>query len=98
MVAIIGSILAAYVAPGCNDSVASPPITVGPALAAGGSHTCELTSAGAAFCWGVWGQLGTDGTATPTTPVAVSGGLRFSALATGGSHTCALTGAGAAYC
>ena len=69
-------------------------------LAAGLEHTCALTTGGAAYCWGRndAGQLG-DGSGTNTsTPVAVSGGLTFSAIAAGFWHTCGLTTAGAVYC
>jgi alpha-tubulin suppressor-like RCC1 family protein len=71
------------------------------ALAAGAGHTCGLTSTGAAYCWGLnWaGQLGTRSTTDRlSTPVAVSGGLSFSAISTGANHTCGLTGSGEAYC
>ena len=69
-------------------------------VSAGLLHTCGLTSAGAAYCWGDYngGTLGTAPPANPGVPGAVSGGLSFSALATGGHHTCGLTGAGMAYC
>src|SRR5439155_467404 len=70
------------------------------ALAAGAVHTCGVTSAGAAYCWGsnFDGQLGTGSTTDSPIPVLVSGALQFSALAAGGSHTCGLTSSGAAYC
>lgn len=63
-------------------------------------HTCGLTSAGAAYCWGnnSYGQLGTGDTTRRATPVAVSGGLTFTGLSTGSHHTCGLTLSGAAYC
>jgi alpha-tubulin suppressor-like RCC1 family protein len=70
-------------------------------LAAGGSHTCGLTSGGAAYCWGynIDGEVG-DGTTTnpQLTPTPVAGGLTFTSLALGWSHTCGLTSGGAAYC
>jgi alpha-tubulin suppressor-like RCC1 family protein len=61
---------------------------------------CGLTSSGAAYCWGdnFYGQLGTGSTVGSYAPVAVAGGLSFSALALGWGHTCGLTSSGAAYC
>src|SRR5262245_65638762 len=55
-------------------------------LAAGSGHTCALASSGAAYCWGgyLYGELGTGSTPRSTIPVAVSGGLSFSALAARG--------------
>jgi Regulator of Chromosome Condensation (RCC1) repeat protein len=61
------------------------------ALVAGARHTCALTSAGLAYCWGQggFGQLGDGSQSTArTTPVAVAGGLSFSALTAGGFYTC----------
>ena len=80
-------------------------------VAAGGAHTCALTSSGAAYCWGR-GESGQLGIASPSglcpiddqvfpcrlIPVAVQGGLVFTALDAGGEHACGLTGAGSAYC
>jgi alpha-tubulin suppressor-like RCC1 family protein len=63
-------------------------------------HTCALTAAGAAYCWGSndFGQLG-DGTLEDSTaPVPVAGGFHFASISAGGRHTCALTTSGAAYC
>ncbi|MBN9366115.1 MAG: IPTL-CTERM sorting domain-containing protein [Comamonadaceae bacterium] len=71
------------------------------AIAAGTSHTCALTTAGAVHCWGnnSYGQLGDGSTANRLTPVAVSGlGSGVAAIAVGGSHSCALTTAGAVRC
>jgi alpha-tubulin suppressor-like RCC1 family protein len=86
-------------------TVTMPPLTFA-SISAGFVHTCALTGAGAAYCWGhnFYGQLGNSTTTDPAVPTsiptAVSGDLSFSALATsqGDSHTCALTGSGMAYC
>jgi len=69
-------------------------------IATGAFHTCGLTGAGTAYCWGdnSTGQLGDGTTADRTVPTAVSGGHTFSTIAAGAFHTCGLTGAGTAYC
>jgi alpha-tubulin suppressor-like RCC1 family protein len=67
-----------------------------------GRHTCGLTGAGSAYCWGEnpFGALGDGSTGDRAAPVQVSGGLAFEQVVAGGflGHTCGLTSAGPAYC
>jgi alpha-tubulin suppressor-like RCC1 family protein len=71
-------------------------------ISAGGSHTCALTPAGTAYCWGLnsFGNLGTGGFSSSLipVPVAMPQGVTFSAISAGYFHTCAITSAGALYC
>ena len=62
--------------------------------------SCERLPSGSVYCWGrgATGTLGNGGTTDASTPVAVSGGLTFSALAVGtAAHECGLVGT-TAYC
>jgi alpha-tubulin suppressor-like RCC1 family protein len=80
-----------------NDSV--PRVVTGgltfTQVAAGAYHTCALTAAGAAYCWGNNGngQLGNNATTSTNAPVAVSGGLTFTSISPGYSHTCGVAAA-----
>jgi alpha-tubulin suppressor-like RCC1 family protein len=70
-------------------------------LAAGDSHTCMVTAAGAVRCWGSnqFGQLGNATTGMTSLPVEtepIPEGA--AALAAGKDHTCALNAGGAVYC
>jgi alpha-tubulin suppressor-like RCC1 family protein len=62
-----------------------------------GSHSCGLTAAGAAYCWGYNGngQLGNNSTTPSDVPVAVAGGHVFVQIDAGAEHTCAVTGVSA---
>ena len=74
------------------------------AVSGGGWHSCGRTISGAAYCWGMnsAGQLGSGAQANwksgSKTPVAVAGGLTFTAVSAGSDHSCGVTTTGAAYC
>lgn len=104
---------AALLLGGCGDDAqpptepdAAPELAVSGAplafrqIAAGGAHTCGVTTAFIAYCWGsnFWGQLG-DGTTTGRLrPRKVAGGLKFLEVRPGAGHTCGLTTDSLAYC
>jgi alpha-tubulin suppressor-like RCC1 family protein len=70
-------------------------------VAAAGTHTCGVTTAGDIYCWGynAEGQLGNAAAGNETdTPVLADGGRSFAAVTVGDAHTCGLATDGAAYC
>jgi hypothetical protein len=69
-------------------------------ITAGSASVCALSSAGAAYCWGLGtsGQLGNTANSSSDVPVAVSGSLTLADIDAGGSSACGLTTAGVAYC
>lgn len=70
-------------------------------IGAGRAHTCAVTTAGAAQCWGdnERGQLGDGSMTTRPGPTAVQGLSSGVAQIDGGdAHTCATTTSGAARC
>jgi alpha-tubulin suppressor-like RCC1 family protein len=72
------------------------------AISAGEFHTCAVTLARAAYCWGAnfADQLGIGPSdQTPRlAPQVVVGGLAFDSITSGQAHSCALQSPGAAYC
>jgi alpha-tubulin suppressor-like RCC1 family protein len=98
------------ICPGQADAVATDDCSLTPllvsgisaveAVGAGWTHTCALTIAGAAYCWGenTYAQLGNGTQADSPTPVAVSGELVFAKLSTAYYHSCGITTDGIAYC
>lgn len=71
------------------------------AVSAGHAHSCALTEAGAAWCWGdnLTGQLGSGDTFQKTfEPVRVATSIRFESVLAGYYQTCGLSGEGRMYC
>jgi alpha-tubulin suppressor-like RCC1 family protein len=71
------------------------------AIAAGSTHACALTSAGAVRCWGYngFGALGNGTTTVSRSPAGVTGlASGVTAITTGLDYTCALTGVGGVKC
>jgi alpha-tubulin suppressor-like RCC1 family protein len=84
-----------------SDAMPLMPGVIFTSVAAGGLHSCAVTSTGAAWCWGhnADGQIGDSTFALRTFPVLVKGGLlSFTSVTVGGKHSCALDTSGAAHC
>lgn len=94
-----------------TDTIVNTPTPVGVSvplatIVAGGdvrySHTCGLTAAGAAYCWGenTWRQSGDENASLVRTPILIlgqpSGG--FSSLSVGFRHACAQGVNGQSWC
>ena len=83
-------------------AVTTPLPTSFASISAGNSHTCALTAAGIAWCWGSnWsGQLGDGSMTGSAVPVMVvtAGGQAFTSVSAGGQHSCGLTVTGDALC
>jgi alpha-tubulin suppressor-like RCC1 family protein len=65
-----------------------------------GEHTCAVTPAGQAYCWGfnLDGQLGTGSPAGSLVPAPVASSQAFKSIAAGAFHTCGVTSGGTALC
>lgn len=90
---------------GCGgDEFTGPPAPDGAiqfaAVTSGYFHSCGLTLAGRAYCWGgnTWGTLGDGSRTASNRPVAVAGGLRYTMIESGAGHTCGVTESGKVYC
>ena len=69
-------------------------------MTSGFDHSCALTAAGDAYCWGdnSWGQLGETATSQAPDPTAVTGGIIFLSLSAGAEHTCGIGTGNTANC
>jgi alpha-tubulin suppressor-like RCC1 family protein len=65
---------------------------------AGTNHTCGVTPANRAYCWGYGRLLGTGTTTSRPTPTAVAGARSFRQVSAGGDHSCGVTADDRAYC
>ena len=103
------AVVVALTSAGCGgdgtNTASNVPVAVSGGLAfrsvsAANHHSCGVTTAGVAYCWGDnrCGALG-DGTHTDSNvPVAGSGRLTFQSVSTSRHHSCGVTTAGVAYC
>lgn len=97
---VAGSI-ATFSRKGISAIMAVAPSVEFVSVGAGEGHTCALSAAGQAYCWGLndVGQLGTTGGGfSRSTPEPVDGSLTFVFLSVGRFHTCGLTAEGEAHC
>ena len=82
--------------------VPAPPGVTFLQVAAGGNHSCAVTAAGAAYCWGVngVGQLGDETMTDRLSPVLVTApaGVTFTQVAAGSVHSCGMTAAETVNC
>lgn len=69
-------------------------------ITTGLAHTCGVTTAGEAYCWGRGdaGDLGVGSDSDRNTPVRVKGGFKFLTLTAGNDHACGVTSTGSGLC
>ena len=65
-------------------------------MTTGGWHTCAVTTAGTAYCWGAndFGELGDGTITTRTRPTAVAGDTSWLQLSAAWAQTCGVTQTG----
>jgi len=75
-------------------------VFTGAVIATGDGHACGIAANGKAYCWGdnKDGQLGIGSAKLSSVPVAVEGGLSFTAIYAYRRVTYAITKKGLAYC
>src|SRR5947209_18846189 len=96
----LASMLAVALARCGGDGGTSPnPPLIFAAIEAGSQHTCGVTTASSAYCWGSndRGQLGEGTTTARSRPVLVAGGRTVTAVGLNG-HACAFVAMAAAHC
>lgn len=69
-------------------------------IVVGADHTCGVTIATSAACWGLntSGQVGDGSNAVRVTPILLPGSPQLTRLTVGDAHSCGLSAIGAAYC
>jgi alpha-tubulin suppressor-like RCC1 family protein/tRNA A-37 threonylcarbamoyl transferase component Bud32 len=87
--------------PSANSVWRGPPALKPTAsIVAGGTHSCSVSAAGKALCWGNndHGQLGDTSSERAKAVIGVDVQLHLVAITAGTSHTCAIARDGAALC
>jgi alpha-tubulin suppressor-like RCC1 family protein len=67
-------------------------------ISAGTYHTCGVTTANRAYCWGLGGHVGDGTNMSRLRPAPVAGGLSFRQVSAGQEHTCGVTTDDRVYC